>query len=94
MLQALGFTIVAAYLSIQSQALKLQDTVLKNREAKHFISLLLNDEVLLLQCYSAELESSGKFLALRTHFEVLGIGLKASSPRKLPCPRLRDSSIF
>ena len=28
----------------------------------------------------------------RTHFEVLG--LEASSPRKLPCPRLEDSSIF
>ena len=28
----------------------------------------------------------------RTHFEVLGI--EASSPRKLPCPRLEDSAIF
>ena len=44
-----------------------------------------------------EVESS------RTHFEVLGLGLedqvlgpglKASSPRKLPCPRLEDSTIF
>ena len=33
-----------------------------------------------------EVESS------RTHFEVLG--LEASSPRKLPCPRLENSSIF
>ena len=33
-----------------------------------------------------EVESS------RTHFEVLG--LEASSPRKLPCPRLEDSTIF
>ena len=35
-----------------------------------------------------EVESS------RTHFEVLGLGLEASSPRKLACPRLEDSSIF
>ena len=39
----------------------------------------------------------------RTHFEVLGLGLEgqvlglgleASSPRKLPCPRLENSTIF
>ena len=36
--------------------------------------------------YLAEVESS------RTHFEVLG--LEASSPRKLPYPRLEDSTIF
>ena len=30
----------------------------------------------------------------RTHFEVLGLGLEASSPRKLTCPRLEDSIIF
>ena len=30
----------------------------------------------------------------RTHFEVLGLGLKASSPRKLPCHRLEDSIVF
>ena len=44
-----------------------------------------------------EVESS------RTHFEVLVLGfegqvlvlgLEASSPRKLACPRLEDSSIF
>ena len=29
----------------------------------------------------------------RIHFEVLGLGLEASSPRKLTCPRLEDSSI-
>ena len=28
----------------------------------------------------------------RTHFEVLG--LEASSPQKLPCPRLKESTIF
>ena len=33
-------------------------------------------------------------LASRTHFEVLGLGLEASSPRKLPCHRLEDSTIF
>ena len=43
--------------------------------------------------FLAEVES------LRTHFEVLGVkgqvlGLEASSPRKLACPRLEDSTIF
>ena len=37
-------------------------------------------------------------MASRTHFEFLGLegqvlGLEASSSRKLPCPRLEDSSI-
>ena len=52
-----------------------------------------------------EVESSRTSLASRTssktHFEVLGLegqvlglGLEASSPRKLPCPRLEDSTIF
>ena len=45
---------------------------------------------------SPEVESSRTSLASRTssrtHFEVLG--LEASSPRKLACPRLEDSSIF
>ena len=36
--------------------------------------------------YLSEIESS------RAHFKVLG--LEASSPRKLPCPRLEDSTIF
>ena len=41
----------------------------------------------------AEVESS------RTHFEVLGLegqvlGLEVSSPRKLACPRLEDSTFF
>ena len=30
----------------------------------------------------------------RTHFEVLGLGLEAWSPRKLACPRLEDCTIF
>ena len=45
--------------------------------------------------YLPEVESS------RTHFNVLGLdlkgqvlGLEASSPRKLPCLRLEDSTIF
>ena len=45
--------------------------------------------------YIAEVESS------RTHFEVLGLegqvlgfGLETSSPRKLACPRLENSTIF
>ena len=29
-----------------------------------------------------------------THFEVLGLGLAALGPRKLPCHRLKDSTIF
>ena len=44
---------------------------------------------------TAEVESS------RTHFEVLGLegqvlglGLEASSPRNLACPRLEESTIF
>ena len=49
------------------------------------------------------MESLRTSLASRTHFEVLGLGLEgqvlglgfeASSPRKLACPRLEDSSIF
>ena len=40
----------------------------------------------------AEVECSRTSLASRTHFEVLG--LEASGPRKLPCPRLEDSTIF
>ena len=46
----------------------------------------------------SEVESSRTSLASRTssrtHFEVLGLGLEASSPRKLACPRLEDRSIF
>ena len=30
----------------------------------------------------------------RTHFEVLGLGFEALRPRKLPCLRLEDSTIF
>ena len=58
---------------------------------------------------SSEVESSRTSLASRTSsrtdFEVLGLGLEgqvlglglgleASSPRKLACPRLEDSTIF
>ena len=53
----------------------------------------------------AEVEFSRMPLASRTHFEVLGLGLEdqvfglglgleASSSRKLACPRLEDSIIF
>ena len=44
----------------------------------------------------SEVESSRTSLASRTHFEVLGLGLglEASSPRKLLCPRLEDSTII
>ena len=59
--------------------------------------------------FLAEVESSRTSLASRTssrtHFVVLGLGLEgqvlglglgleASSPRKLACPRLEDSTIF
>ena len=40
------------------------------------------------------MESSRTSLASMTDFEVLVLGLEASSPRKLPCPRLEDSTIF
>ena len=43
---------------------------------------------------AAEVESSRTFLTLRTHFEVLGLGLEALSLRTLPCPRLEDSTFF
>ena len=33
-------------------------------------------------------------LALASKPQVLGLGLKALGPRKLPCPRLEDSTIF
>ena len=54
-------------------------------------------------CLLPEVESSRTSLASRTHFEVLGLGLEgqvlglgleASSPRKLACSRLEDSTIF
>ena len=61
---------------------------------QHFLGR--NDDLLSTVC-EAKVESS------RTHFEVLGLGLEgqvlglgleASSPRKLACPRLEDSTIF
>ena len=35
-----------------------------------------------------------KSLALVSKPQVLGLGLEALGPRKLPCPRLEDSTIF
>ena len=35
-----------------------------------------------------------KSLALASKPQVLGLGLEASSPQKLPCPQLEDSNIF
>ena len=35
-----------------------------------------------------------KSLALASKPQVLGLGLEALDPRKLPCPRLEDSTIF
>ena len=58
--------------------------------------ILLNGDNLLIRI--TEVESSRTSLASRTssrtHFEVLGLGLEALGPRKLPCPRLEDSTIF
>ena len=55
-----------------------------------------NQGILLL--LRAKVESSRTSLASRTssrtHFEVLGLGLEALGPRKLPCPRLEYSTIF
>ena len=85
---------LAAYLSVQPQALKLQDTVLKNRETKHFITLLLNDEVLLLQCYSAEVESSRTSFVSRTHFEVLGLWRLSLGLEKCPVLGSRTTVFF
>ena len=49
----------------------------------------------------SDVESSRTSLASRTHFEVLGLegqvlglGLEVSSPRKLACSRLEDSTTF
>ena len=42
----------------------------------------------------AEAESSRTFLASRTHFEVLDLGLEASSPRKLPVLGSRIALFF
>ena len=57
-------------------------------------NVILTSEVAWSNCKTqfAEVESSRTSLASRTHFEVLN--LEASSPRKLPCPRLEDSTIF
>ena len=70
-------------------------------EDKPIFRILFGD----LHRWAPEVESSRTSLASRTHFEVLGLGLglegqvldlglEASSPRKLACPRLEDSTIF
>ena len=70
-------------LTMQSELLKVTETL--------FISYCRTMKI-------SEVESSRTSLASRTssrtHFEVLSLGLEASSPRKLPCPRLEDSTIF
>ena len=43
---------------------------------------------------TSDVESSRTSLASTTHFEVLGLGFEASSPQKLPCPRLEDRLLF
>ena len=56
------------------------------------------ETILFFVTFLSEVESSRTSLASRTssrtHFEVLGLGLEALGPRKLPCPRLEDSTIF
>ena len=42
----------------------------------------------------SEVESSRTSLALRTQFEVLGLGLEASKSSKMPCPRPRTALFF
>ena len=76
------------------------------REIFEWVVILATAEILQEAMYSIllsptwakspEVESSRTFLASRTDFEVLGLGLslEASSPRKLACPRLEDSTIF
>ena len=44
--------------------------------------------------FTSEVESSRTSLASRTHFEVFGLGLEASSPQKLPWSWFEDSTIF
>ena len=49
--------------------------------------------------FLAEVEISRTSLASRTHFEILGLeiqvlGLEGSSPQKLHCPRLEDSTFL
>ena len=48
-----------------------------------------------IKTLSTEVESSRTdFEVLGLEGQVLGLGLEASSPRKLACPRLEDSTIF
>ena len=55
-----------------------------------------------LQSTIIHLDTRGEFsrtslasrMSSRTHFEVLGHGLEASSPRKLACPGLENRTIF
>ena len=56
-----------------------------------------------IECLLLKPEVKSSRTSSRTHFEVLGLGLEgqvlglgleASSPRKLACPRLEDSTIF
>ena len=54
----------------------------------HFIGLSLRNRGGVLE------DLLGLEDVLEDTFEVLGLGLEASSPRKLPCPRLEDSTIF
>ena len=67
-----------------------------------------NTSAIELENYPSEVESLALRTPSRTHFEVLGLGLEgqvlglegqvlgleASGPRKLPCPRLENSTIF
>ena len=44
--------------------------------------------------FSSPWPRSLKSLALASKPQVLGLGLEALGPRKLPCPRLEDRTIF
>ena len=57
-------------------------------------SILVNCQLLLSNFLPLAPLQLPEVVSSRTHFEVLGLGLEASSPRKLACPRLEDSTIF
>ena len=54
------------------------------------VSIIFVSHKFFFQYFIAEVEFSRT--SSRTLFKVLGLGLEASSPRKLPCPRLEDST--
>ena len=76
------------------------------RSFQHFAIKFLNQKIFLARLKSASKQRWSpqgrpcprghilKSLALASKPEVLGLGLEASSPRKLPCPQLENSTFF